>query len=96
MRRLHIGRWQVYFEPRDWWIGVYIAPQAIYVCPLPTVVFKYNRRPRLARCEAATRHGQCHTRVATTAGRCPLHTSPSHPHHRQVAEAWRNLLDDDE
>lgn len=42
-RRLRIGRLAVYIEPRDIWIGVFIAPAAIYVCPLPLVVLKWER-----------------------------------------------------
>ncbi len=43
-RRLRIGRLQLYVEPRDLWIGVFVAPTAIYVCPLPAVVLKWPRR----------------------------------------------------
>lgn len=42
--RLRIGRVQLYIEPRDIWIGVYVAPNAIYVCPLPLVVIRWDRR----------------------------------------------------
>lgn len=34
---------KVYFEPRDLWVGLYIAPNAFYFCPLPTLVFKWER-----------------------------------------------------
>jgi hypothetical protein len=43
MRRLRVGRLQVYLEPRDLWIGAYIDPGAVYVCPLPCVVFRWTR-----------------------------------------------------
>ena len=44
-RRLRIGgRLSVYLEPRDAWIGVYVAPKAIYVCPLPFLVIRWERR----------------------------------------------------
>lgn len=43
-RRLHLGWWSIYLDPRDWWIGVYIAPNAIYICPLPTLVIRRQRR----------------------------------------------------
>lgn len=46
MTRLTIGRLQVYLEPRDLWIGVYVAEDAIYVCPLPLLVFRWTRRRR--------------------------------------------------
>lgn len=38
------GRLRIYIEPRDWWVGVYIAPHAVYVCPLPLLVFRWSRR----------------------------------------------------
>lgn len=43
MRRLHGGRLSIYVEPRDVWIGVYIAPDAVYVCPVPLLVIKWER-----------------------------------------------------
>jgi hypothetical protein len=47
VKRLHLGsRVQFYFEPRDAWVGAYIAPSAAYVCPLPFVVIKVNRTDR--------------------------------------------------
>lgn len=33
----------VYFDFRDWWIGVYLGANHIYLCPLPCVVFRFNR-----------------------------------------------------
>ena len=46
-RRAHVGngnrRWRVYLEPRDIWIGVYVARDAIYVCPLPFLVIRWQR-----------------------------------------------------
>lgn len=42
-RRLHAGRWQIYIEPRDLWIGAYVAEQAVYVCPVPLVVIRIDR-----------------------------------------------------
>lgn len=44
MSRLHAGRLSIYIEPRDIWVGVYVAPGAVYVCPLPMLVFKWERR----------------------------------------------------
>ena len=38
------GRLRAYVEPRDAWIGVYVAPHAIYVCPLPFLVIRWYRR----------------------------------------------------
>jgi hypothetical protein len=43
-RRLTLGRLTVYLEPRDAWIGAYIDPKAIYICPLPFVVLRWDRR----------------------------------------------------
>lgn len=43
--RLYFGdRVQLYIEPRDVWVGMYVAPHAVFVCPLPFVVFRYTRR----------------------------------------------------
>jgi len=43
-RRLNVGRnVQIYIEPRDAWIGVYVAPHAVFVCPLPFLVVKVRR-----------------------------------------------------
>lgn len=43
-RRLRLGRVSVYVEPRDFWIGVYVAEVAIYVCPVPMLVFRWIRK----------------------------------------------------
>ncbi len=43
MRRLTFGRLQVYVEPRDVWVGVFVAPAAVYVCPLPMLVVRWRR-----------------------------------------------------
>jgi hypothetical protein len=37
------GRLKIYFEPVDVWIGVYIADDYFYVCPLPCLVFRWVR-----------------------------------------------------
>lgn len=39
------GRLSLVFEPRDCWIGVFAGPDAIYVCLLPCVAFRWERRP---------------------------------------------------
>lgn len=36
-------RLRIYVEPRDIWIGVYLAPEAIYFCPVPMLVIKWVR-----------------------------------------------------
>ena len=43
MRRLRFGRLAVYIEPRDLWVGCYLAPDAVYVCPLPLLVLRWSR-----------------------------------------------------
>jgi hypothetical protein len=42
-RRLGLGRLQVYLEPRDVWVGVYLAEHAVYVCILPCLVARWSR-----------------------------------------------------
>jgi hypothetical protein len=41
-----VNRLRVYIEPRDAWIGVYIAEDAVYVCLLPFVVIRWRPTPR--------------------------------------------------
>ncbi len=41
--RLRFGRLQVYVEPRDLWVGAYVAGDAVYVCPLPCLVLRWTR-----------------------------------------------------
>jgi hypothetical protein len=41
--RLRAGRLSLYLEPRDAWVGLYVAPGAFYVCPLPFVVLRWAR-----------------------------------------------------
>lgn len=41
-RRLHLGRLSIYLEPRDVWVGVFVGPDAVYVCPLPLLVFRWT------------------------------------------------------
>ena len=41
----HRKRLRVYLEPRDAWIGVYVAEHSTYVCPLPFVVVRWRRHP---------------------------------------------------
>jgi hypothetical protein len=37
------GRVEIYLEPRDIWVGVYVAEDAVYVCPLPMMVIRVSR-----------------------------------------------------
>jgi hypothetical protein len=43
-RRLGLGRVQLYIEPRDIWMGVYVGPKAVFICPVPLVVIRIARR----------------------------------------------------
>lgn len=43
MERLTLGRAQIYLEPRDAWVGVYVARDAIYVLLVPFLVFRWAR-----------------------------------------------------
>lgn len=37
---------KVYIDTNDWWIGYYRGDTHHYVCPLPCVVIRWNRRSR--------------------------------------------------
>ena len=41
---LHWGRFWIVFEPRDIWVGVFVARKAVYVCPVPCLVVKWERK----------------------------------------------------
>lgn len=34
---------RIYIDRRDWWIGYYRSELRHYVCPLPTVVIRWDR-----------------------------------------------------
>ena len=39
-----VGRVEIYCEPRDLWVGAFVAKGgAIYVCPLPMFVIRVSR-----------------------------------------------------
>ena len=39
-----VGRLEIYFEPRDIWIGAYVAKDGpIYICLLPCLVIRISR-----------------------------------------------------
>jgi len=40
------GRVEIYLDPRDLWIGAYVAKSAVYVCLLPAVVIRVSRGRR--------------------------------------------------
>jgi hypothetical protein len=41
--RLHVGKVQIYFDFKDWWIGYYRGEFSSFVCPIPTLVFRWYR-----------------------------------------------------
>lgn len=43
MHMLYDGK--VYFDFSDWWVGYYRSDRFHYVCPLPTVVVRWARKP---------------------------------------------------
>ncbi len=44
-RRLTVGRFSLYVERCDMWVGLFIRPRhAVYFCPLPCVVFRWDLR----------------------------------------------------
>jgi len=42
-RRIRLGRLQLYIEPRDLWVGAFVDPEVLYVCPLPCLVARWTR-----------------------------------------------------
>lgn len=44
-RLLKLGRLSLVFEPRDIWIGLYIGPDAIYICLIPCLPLRWARVP---------------------------------------------------
>lgn len=74
-----MARLRVYLEPRDAWIGVYVAPAAVYVCPLPFVVIRWDRAPSAA-CVA---HGCDKCRLCSIGARdcTACETGPETGHH---------------
>jgi hypothetical protein len=40
-----VSRLAVYFDSRDWWIGLYrdTDRRRLYVCPLPCLVIRWQR-----------------------------------------------------
>lgn len=37
---------KVYFDFHDWWVGYYRGDTHHYVCPFPTLVVRWRRKPR--------------------------------------------------
>jgi hypothetical protein len=42
-KRLHLGRFAFYVEPRDVWVGVFVGGSAVYVLLLPCLVIRWDR-----------------------------------------------------
>lgn len=42
-RLLKAGRLSLIFEPRDWWIGLYFGPDAVYLTLIPCLPFRWAR-----------------------------------------------------
>jgi hypothetical protein len=47
-RLLKLGRLSLVFEPRDWWVGVFVGPAAVYVILIPCLPVRWARGARRA------------------------------------------------
>jgi hypothetical protein len=56
-RLVKAGRFSVVFEPRDCWVGVYVAPHAVYVVLVPCVAFRWARQDGRSARESAENSG---------------------------------------
>lgn len=45
---------KVYLDFNDWWVGYYRGPNHHYICPLPTLVLRVDRKQRVGRSDATT------------------------------------------
>lgn len=36
---------KIYFDFRDWWVGYYRGTSYHFICPLPTLVIRWKRKP---------------------------------------------------
>lgn len=43
-KRFPDGRLQLYIEPRDLWVGLFVAPAAAYLLLLPCLVIRWSTR----------------------------------------------------
>ena len=43
-RLAKMGRLSLIFEPRDAWLGVFIGPTAVFVCLVPCLAIRWERR----------------------------------------------------
>lgn len=41
---MNLRNLKVYFNFNDWWIGYYKGDKHHYICPLPTIVFQWDRK----------------------------------------------------
>lgn len=86
MKRLRIGRsLSVYIEPRDIWIGVYVAPDRIYICPLPLLVIRLSRR---SACRWEN-HDECPGCSWCSCHKPPHTCTPFDPPEQQLADCQR-------
>lgn len=53
-KRFTLGRLQVYFEPRDLWIGVYVAEKAVYATSVLSAGIRSGRAYESAPVEPLT------------------------------------------
>lgn len=58
---------KIYLDRRDVWIGVYVAAMHVYVCPLPCVVFRFERSRRSAQKRAIRRPAIAESRLTEIA-----------------------------
>lgn len=38
---------EVHLDTRDLWVGVFVDTNAVYVCPVPCLVLRFRRGPRV-------------------------------------------------
>ncbi len=74
---------RVYFDFNDWWIGYYRGPNHHYVCPVPSVVLRWQRKSPWD-CTCMTDPGRT----------CPVHEDPTQADEQaQVQIAYDALHD---
>jgi len=73
---------RVYFDRRDWWVGAYLSDKHIYVCPLPTLVFRFTRHVPLPDPQCPHWSGEGRT---TLGRRCILEAGHDGEHRQWIA-----------
>lgn len=58
---------KIYLDHRDAWIGVYVEAMHVYFCPLPCVVFRFERSRRSAQKRAIRRPAIAESRLVEIA-----------------------------